>query len=88
MNNKGADQNARRRRLVCACVVRKSSKTGFLALWPILYFTEIHSCMTPMTHLKGKINLRGLEILACVALAQVQISGLFYMSSIAILKCH
>ena len=30
-NNKGADQTARMRRLVCACVVRNAPKTGFLA---------------------------------------------------------
>ena len=30
-NNKGADQTARMRRLVCASVVRKPPKTGFLA---------------------------------------------------------
>ena len=35
-NNIGADQTARMRRLVCACVVRKPPKTGFLALWPML----------------------------------------------------
>ena len=29
-NNKGADQTARMRRLVCACVSRKPQKTGFL----------------------------------------------------------
>ena len=29
VNNKGADQTARMRRLVCACVVRKPPKTGF-----------------------------------------------------------
>ena len=34
-NNKGADQTARMRKLVCACVVRKPPKTGFLTLWPI-----------------------------------------------------
>ena len=33
-NNKGADQTARMRRLVCACVVRKPPKTGYLALRP------------------------------------------------------
>ena len=33
-NNKGADQTARMRRLVCACVVRKPPKTGFLATRP------------------------------------------------------
>ena len=34
-NNKGADQTARMRRLVCACVVRKPPKTGFLASRPV-----------------------------------------------------
>ena len=34
MNIKGADQTARMRRLVCACVVRKTLKTGFLATRP------------------------------------------------------
>ena len=29
--NNGADQTARMRRLVCACVIRKPQKTGFLA---------------------------------------------------------
>ena len=36
MNNKGADQTARMHRLVCACVVRKQPKTGFLVTRPIL----------------------------------------------------
>ena len=36
MNNKGADQTARMRRLVCAFVVRTTLKTGFLASRPIL----------------------------------------------------
>ena len=31
MNNKGADQTARKHRLVYACVVRKPPKTDFLA---------------------------------------------------------
>ena len=35
IHNKGADQTARMRRLVCACVVRKPPKTGFLASRPI-----------------------------------------------------
>ena len=35
-NNKGADQTARMRSLVCAFVVRKPRKTGFLATRPIL----------------------------------------------------
>ena len=34
-NNKCADQTARMHRLVCACVIRKPPKTGFLALSPI-----------------------------------------------------
>ena len=34
--NKNADQTARTRRLVCACVVRKPLKTGFLASRPNL----------------------------------------------------
>ena len=34
MNNKGADQTVRMRRLVCDCVVCKPSKTGFLATRP------------------------------------------------------
>ena len=34
-NNKGADQTARMRRLVCACVVRKTPKTGFLMSRPL-----------------------------------------------------
>ena len=33
-NDKGADQSARMRRLVCVFVVRKPSKTGFHALRP------------------------------------------------------
>ena len=35
MNNKGADQTARMRRMVCACVVGNPPKTVFLALRPI-----------------------------------------------------
>ena len=34
MNNKGADQTALMRRLVCACVVRQPPKTGFLTSRP------------------------------------------------------
>ena len=34
-NNKGADQTVRMRRLICACVVRKPTKTGFLTSRPI-----------------------------------------------------
>ena len=36
VNNKGADQTARMRRLVCAFVVGIPPKTGFLASQPIL----------------------------------------------------
>ena len=41
-NNKGADQAARIRRLVCACVIRNTPKTGFLASRPIygILFTQ------------------------------------------------
>ena len=35
MNNKGADQTVRMRRLVCTFVVRKPPKIGFLVLRPI-----------------------------------------------------
>ena len=36
-NNKRADQTARMRRLVCAFVVRRPRKTGFLGSRPITY---------------------------------------------------
>ena len=50
MNNKGADQTARMRRLVCACVVRKPPKTGFLASRPIEHMSiwKFHKALTPM----------------------------------------
>ena len=38
-NNKGTDQTALMRRLVCACVVCKPLKTGFLASKPICKLT-------------------------------------------------
>ena len=38
-NNKGADQTVRMSRLVCAFVVHKAPKTGFLATKSILYLT-------------------------------------------------
>ena len=41
--NKDADQTARMRRLVCACVVRKPPKTGFLATRPIIILSAIYS---------------------------------------------
>ena len=37
-NNKGADQSAQMRRLVCAFVARKPRKTGFLASRPIWFY--------------------------------------------------
>ena len=46
-NNKGADQTARMRRLVCAFVVRKPPKTDFLALRPNYRYT------LPFAHLLG-----------------------------------
>ena len=41
VNNKGADQTARMRRLVCVCVVRKPPKTGFLRPRPILLWFHV-----------------------------------------------
>ena len=40
-NNKGADQTARMRRLVCSFVVRKPPKKVYLALWPICALVEM-----------------------------------------------
>ena len=45
-NNKGADQTLWMRRLVCACVVPKPPKTGFLASRPILPKLLIYMCLT------------------------------------------
>ena len=42
MNNKSADQTARMRSLVCAFVIRKAPKIGFLALILIL-LKSLHS---------------------------------------------
>ena len=42
-NNKGAGQTARMRRLVCACVVRKPPKTGFLATRP--NYHKMQTCL-------------------------------------------
>ena len=41
MNNKGADQTARMRRLICAFVVRILHKTHFRMTWPIWLIVEI-----------------------------------------------
>ena len=48
-NNKGADQSARMRRLVCVCVVRKPPKTGFLALRPTCKYdnSSAYTCVFP-----------------------------------------
>ena len=54
MDNKGADQTARMRRLVCAFIVRIPPKTGFLATMPIcneqyatatfkVYYVKLHN---------------------------------------------
>ena len=40
-NNKGADKTARIRRLVCAIVVHKASKTGFLVCGPIYIYVYL-----------------------------------------------
>ena len=63
MNNKGADQTARMRRLVCAFVVRKPPKTGFLASRPILveikqtgnitFSIQIYSQILEDIHVRG-----------------------------------
>ena len=45
--DKGADQAARMRRLVCACVIRNTPKTGFLASRPILQRGPMVSSMGP-----------------------------------------
>ena len=41
VNNKGADQTARMRRLICAFVVRRGYKKGFLMMWPIYCRQEL-----------------------------------------------
>ena len=42
MNNKGADQNARMRRLVCAFVVRKHRRQGFSRRAPFTFLPIMH----------------------------------------------
>ena len=42
MNNKGADETARMRRLICAFVVRIWHKTCFLMAWLIYYMRCVH----------------------------------------------
>ena len=54
-NNEGADQTARMRRLVCACVVRKPPKTGFLASRPIwwqLFLNHLVDWAGPSRHFR------------------------------------
>ena len=50
MNNKGADQTAQMRRLVCVCVVREPPKTGFLGLRPILSCIVAESNIWTISH--------------------------------------
>ena len=51
MNNKGADQTARMRRLVCAFVVHKPPKTGFLASRP----KKKVKCLFKLTKCRGDL---------------------------------
>ena len=66
MNNKGADQTARMRRLVCTCVVRTLTKTVFLASWPIYnarlmlhLIAQIKKAKGVLKHLKKTKPIRG-----------------------------
>ena len=58
-NNKGTDQNARMRRLVCTCVVRNPLKTGFLAVRPICDFKSEGRLkhLSQMPHVNGVLPL-------------------------------
>ena len=68
-NNKGADQSARMHRLVCAFVVRKLPKTGFLSSRPkyILPFHLIHDflciviCWALLVVLKPSLKCEGIN---------------------------
>ena len=53
MNNKDADDTARMRWLVCAFVVHKPMKTGFLASMPI--------CVMPLLLLAGEAYYSGVN---------------------------
>ena len=66
MNNKGADQTAHTRRLVCAFVVRKPSKTGFLALRHI-FNKYITICLTLYL---GSIGMG--SVISCDLILQAQ----------------
>ena len=51
MNNKGADQTAQMRRLICAFVVRIWHKTGFL-MAQLIWLTGIENCQNRYVWLK------------------------------------
>ena len=55
-NNKGTDQTARMCRLVCACVVHKPPKTGFLVSRPISSRTSCPNCLPKETVCSGVRN--------------------------------
>ena len=67
MNNKGADQTAWLRRVVCALAVPKPPKTGFLASRPTL-------CNLPV-HILEHIRLSGENLLLCRASFLTNYSG-------------
>ena len=53
-NNKGADQAARMRRLICAFVVRKQQSQGFARLGP--YDVEVQDTWPPPGYAPDSIN--------------------------------
>ena len=55
-NNKGADQTARMRRLVCTCVISNTQKTGFLASRPIFFFNN-NCCKDVLVVIPGQTHL-------------------------------
>ena len=64
-NNKGADQTARMRRLVCAFVVRKPPKTSFLAAGPNvkeLFWHSVRSPNIPTAYCKHDTSQMGLLV--------------------------
>ena len=58
MKNKGADQTARMCRLVCACVVRKPLKSGFLASRPILEHLLSSNCSECLSGFPQALEIR------------------------------
>ena len=57
-NNKGADQTARMRRLVCAFVVRKPPKTGLFVSRPICYSSQTaYSVWPPSARQQDSIEM-------------------------------